>query len=39
MALRSYSSGQKRVDTCRCTAIMAAMHAQETTQTLYISSF
>ena len=39
MALRSYSLGQKRVDTCRWTAIKAAMHAQETAQTLYISIF
>ena len=30
---------KKRVDTCHWTAIIAAMHAQETTQTLYISIF
>ena len=39
MALSSNSLGQKRVDTCRWTAIIAAVHAQETTQTLYISIF
>ena len=38
MALRSYSLGQKRVDTCRWTAIKV-IHAQETAQTLYISIF